>query len=332
MEYHLVEQPNPPPPEDQVIERSLEENRFWLRIMKEHSFFLSEAFDRRNSDLIRRANQFFYDFDRLLREAEALRPRTPEQMIEFNERVIRRTTDLRNFKQDVLVLIITGRIAGFNLPLLVDHIRREAEYFIMTLTRINQGIDDPIEASIVRENIFWLRIMMDHSRFIRHLLDPSERNLINAAQQFADQFDTLLAQARDLESMVEGVSPVLVIVGGHMLDEVILVRLREADERSRDEDERRSLINPPPPVLARFNDEAIQAARDIRDFKRQAAVLVSQAKALSIINPLLADHVTREAEKFLSVLSMIEGRITRTFEPVQAFAPTEPSPPCDNIG
>ena len=125
--------------------------------------------------------------------------------------------------------------------------------------------------------------------------------------------------------MVEGVSPVLVIVGGHMLDEVSLVRLREADERSRDEDERRSLINPPPPVLARFNDEAIQAARDIRDFKRQAAVLVSQAKALSIINPLLADHVTREAEKFLSVLSMIEGRITRTFEPVQAFAPTEPS-------
>ena len=99
----------------------------------------------------------------------------PEQMIEFNQRVIRRTTDLRNFKQDVLVLIITGRIAGFNLPLLVDHIRREAEYFIMTLTHINQGIDDPIEASIVRENIFWLRIMMDHHRFIRHLLDPSQR-------------------------------------------------------------------------------------------------------------------------------------------------------------
>src|SRR5690606_8687904 len=107
-----------------------------------------------------------------------------------------------------LISIITGRIAGFNLPLLVDHIRREAEYFIMTLTRINKGIDDPIEAEIVRENIFWLRIMADHSRFIRHLLDPSERNLIRAADQFAGEFDTLLAQARDLESMVKGASPV----------------------------------------------------------------------------------------------------------------------------
>ena len=317
-------------PEETMIRRSLEENRFWLRIMKEHSLFLSDAFDRRDSPLIRRANMFFEEFDRLLREAEALQPRSPEQMAEFNERAIARTADLRTFKQDVLVLIITGRIAGFNLPLLVDHIRREAEYFIMTLTRINKGIDDPVEAEIVRENIFWLRIMADHSRFIRSLLDPSERRLIAAANQFAGEFDKLLAQARDLGSMVAGASPALVIVGGHMLDEVSIVRLREADERSRENAERQNLTEPPPPALATLNQNAIRAAEEIRDFKRQATVLVSEARVLSVINPLLADHVTREAEKFLGVLNMIERRIRRTFEPVRAVSNTEPAPPCDD--
>lgn len=144
------ESPDPPgPSEGDIIERSLEENRFWLRIMKEHSFFLSEAFDRRNSDLIRRANQFFRDFDQLLTEAEALQPRTPEQMVEFNERAIVRAADLRNFKQEVLVLIITGRIAGFNLPLLVDHIRREAEKFLSVLDMIERRINrtfEPVQA------------------------------------------------------------------------------------------------------------------------------------------------------------------------------------------
>lgn len=317
-----------PSPENEIISRSLEENRFWLRIMKEHSFFLSEAFNRRDSYLIARANQFFAEFDQLLNEALSIQPATSREMIQFNEKVITRVADVRNFKQEVLLRIILGRSAGFNLPLLVDHIRREAEYFISTLTRINKGIDDPIEAAIVRENIFWLRIMADHSRFIRQLLDPSERKLIQAADEFGDSFDTLLAQARDLDSMIQGVSPVLVIVGGHVLDEITLVRLKEADERSAEEAEKRTLIEPPPPVLARLNDQAREAALELRDFKRQAGVLVSQSRALSIINPLLADHVFREAEKFLSVLAQLEERIQRTFEPVEAIAPNEPAPPC----
>lgn len=312
------------------INRSLEENRFWLRIMKEHSLFLSEGFNRRDSALIAQANRFFAEFDALLRESMVL-PSQPDVILQFNERVIRRVADLRNFKQEVLLKIILGRIQGFNLPLLVDHIRREAEYFITTLTRLNKGIDEPIEASIVRENIFWLRIMADHSRFIKHLLDPSERRLVQTADQFADGFDQLLSQARDLESMVKGVSPVLIVVGGHLLDEVTLVRLQQADERKRERDGRETLIEPPPPVLARFNQESRQAAQEIRDFKRQAHVLISGSRALSIINPLLADHVAREAEKFLNVLAGLEARINQTFRPVQALVIDAPAPPCDNL-
>lgn len=321
-----------PHDEAEFIGRSLEENRFWLRIMKEHALFLSEGFSRRDNPLVAQANRFFEEFDQLLREASALQPRRAEDVLEFNERVIVRVADFRNFKQEVLIKMILGRIQSFNFPLLIDHIRREAEYFITTLTRLNRGIDEPVDAAIVRENVFWLRIMADHSRFIQHLLDPSERGLIAAAGQFAQEFDRLLAQARDLESMVQGASPVLIIVGGHLLDEVSLVRIHEAEERRREEDERRALIEPPPPALARLTGDARRAAEEIRDFKRTAQTLVAESRALSLINPLLADHVRREAEKFLQVLALLEQRIERSFRPVQAVVVDRPAPPCAPTG
>ena len=38
--------------EQLFIERSITENRFWLRIMKEHALFLGEGFNRNDKNLI----------------------------------------------------------------------------------------------------------------------------------------------------------------------------------------------------------------------------------------------------------------------------------------
>jgi len=51
------------------VSRSLGLNLFFLRIMKEHSFFLQAGFVQKNQDLIERANQFRLDFEELLEEA-----------------------------------------------------------------------------------------------------------------------------------------------------------------------------------------------------------------------------------------------------------------------
>jgi hypothetical protein len=312
------------------IRRSLEENRFWLRIMNEHALFLSEGFSRRDSDLIREANRFFTLFDQLLAELESLPP-SEEAVFRFNVRVIQAVKAFRDFKQEVLNLVILCRIVGFNLPLLIDHIRREAEFFITVLVKLNQGIDEPIAAEVVRENVFWLRIMADHSRFIRNLLDPSERQLVQASQEFAQDFDQLLAQARDLSSMIEGVSPVLVVVGGHTLDEPSIIRLREAHEREKEREELLAPLETPPPTLIRFTQDVIEATRELRDFKQTATLLLRECKVLSILNPLLADHVRREAEKFLAVLAELEGRLQRKTVPIDAVEITRPAPPCPEI-
>ncbi len=43
--------------------------------------------------------------------------------------------------------------------------------------------------------------MADHAKFIGHLLDPSERKLVDTARNFSNDFDELMYQAIDLESM-----------------------------------------------------------------------------------------------------------------------------------
>jgi len=60
-----------------------------------------------------------------------------------------------------------------------------------TLIKFNQGIIDPIQDVIISKNVFWLHIMMEHSRFIASLLDQSEGNLVNTARKFGDDFEVL---------------------------------------------------------------------------------------------------------------------------------------------
>src|SRR3954471_16057504 len=49
--------------EQMFIERSLTENKFWLRIMKEHSYFLGEGFNRKDTHLIQQTDRFYHYFE-----------------------------------------------------------------------------------------------------------------------------------------------------------------------------------------------------------------------------------------------------------------------------
>ncbi|MCF6093671.1 DUF2935 domain-containing protein [Microaerobacter geothermalis] len=257
--------------ERMFIEGSLTENRFWLRIMKEHALFLSEGFNRKDKNLIQEALKFFDLFDHLLKRAHSI-PETDHAVRQLNEESIQSTYAFRNFKRNVLILIINCKISGFNLPLLVDHIAREAEYFLNTLIKFNQGILEPIQDAIILENVFWLRIMMEHSHFIAHFLDPSERNLVMTAQQFGNDFDVLLDQARDVESMLLGKKPTY-------------------------------------PIIGKTNEESQNATMELRDFKKALLEMIKKCQIKSVINPLLADHVLREAEHYLFMINILEKRL-----------------------
>lgn len=259
---------------DLFVVRSLEEIRFWSRIMKEHSLFLRLGFRCEDTQLINEANQFQALFEDIERKSHAYTAETDPQTIRaFNIEVHTAVSHIWVFKRKVLGLILQCKLPGQNnFPLLVDHVSREANYFRNRLEELNNGTLEPLHDAIIDENVFFLRIMADHAKFISHLLDPSERKLVEQAREFGHDFDKLLYQAIDLSSMRPQSQTV--------------------------------------PLLSQFVDENKVSVESLRDFKKTARDLIAECRIKSIIHPLLADHVYREAEHFLFILDMFEKSLT----------------------
>lgn len=238
--------------------------------MKEHSLFLKLGFRCDDTQLINEANQFYSLFDEIERKSHTFTAGTdPEQIRRFNVEVHSAATYIWAFKRKVLGLVLTCQMPGANnFPLLIDHTSREANYFRNRLEELNSGRLDPLPDAIINENVFFLRIMADHAKFIGHLLDPSERQLVDQARNFSQDFDQLLFQAQDLDSMRPQSQTI--------------------------------------PLLDQFLDQNRVSVASLRDFKKTARELIESCRIKSIIHPLLADHVFREAERFLFIIDMFE--------------------------
>ncbi|KYZ75700.1 hypothetical protein AXX12_10840 [Anaerosporomusa subterranea] len=240
---------------------------FWLRIMKEHSLFIKLGLPCDQEELIQESERFYKLFEDLERSSRAVN--CDANFRRFIDDVKIAVTHIFTFKRHLLHCYVECKIVGTtNYPLLLDHISREAMYFLKILGKVHDGeMQYPVD-SIVSENVFWLRIMADHVKFVRGLLDPSERELIGQADAFSDEFDQLQLHARDLDSMLWHFRP------------------------NND--------------LARFEDTVEKATTRLRDFKAAANELLERCAALALFPPLLADHVRREADHFLEILELIE--------------------------
>jgi Domain of unknown function (DUF2935) len=255
------------------VSRSLDEIRFWSRIMKEHAFFLSLGFSFNDAKLIQEAQQFIALFERIEEQLSRFSSSSdPQEVKNFNNQVYQAATSIWAYKRKVLGLILRCEIRSNNYPLLVDHISREAAYFANRLKELNEGKMIPLPEAIIKENVFFLKIMADHSKFIGHLLDPSERKLVDQARDFSHDFDQLVFQAIDLDSM------------------------RPQSETK--------------PILDQFLDQNRVSVVALRDFKKAARELIEACRIKSNIHPLLADHTFREAERFLSIIDMFEASLT----------------------
>ena len=83
-----------------------------------------------------------------------------------------------------------------NYPLLIDHILREAKLYHDFLICLENGKD--LDTTDFNEmELFWDQIMMEHALFIRGLLDPTEGELINTANDFAGDYGRLIEKTRE---------------------------------------------------------------------------------------------------------------------------------------
>lgn len=109
-------------------EQSMQEIEcFWNRIMMEHALFIRGLLDPTEADLISSADGFARDYSELLKACQAAHGRTMETTS------LEETMKFRDFKTAGTQGIEQCQIRSVILPLLADHVLREANHYIRLL-------------------------------------------------------------------------------------------------------------------------------------------------------------------------------------------------------
>ncbi len=293
----------------QYIISSLELHLFFARIMKEHSLFLEAGFTPVNAAFAREADQLKIRFEELLLEAvrlanglvrekvlrsgeivteftlraeqqtekftgiainrditnlelnlacgnAAIRPELVRRVRRINQIALQLLDRLIRLKERIIKDVGSCQMFTMNYPLLVKHILREARLYQSYVLQLEGG--RPLEDRFMRRTEqFWNRIMMEHALFIRGLLDPTEEALIKASDDFAKDYQRLLAQSQ-----------------------------RNNDIAMREQ-----------------TNSALKETVQFRQFKAAGTKGILNCDIQSVILPLLADHVLREANHYIRLLS-----------------------------
>lgn len=294
---------------------SLELHLFFARMMKEHSLFLEAGFTAKNTKLSKEGNDYKVQFEKILLETVKLSDGNIRECVlnsgeiytdhtlntekkteyytgieinskitmlelklssnddievdsklissikKINSRAIKSLDGLIDLKTRILNDMLSCKLFTSNYPLLIEHILREAKLYRAYVYDIEND-EDIEERSIKETELFWDEIMMEHSLFIRGLLDPSEEELINTSDKFAKEYCELIEKAKNMTSAT-----------------TLAVR-----------------------------DETLMETIKLRDFKKAGTEGIEECKIKSIILPLLADHVLREANHYVRILSNYRER------------------------
>jgi hypothetical protein len=243
------------------------EARFWTDIMAEHALFFSllmppELAAKEHAE----AENFHKTFVDLFARIDGGGPPDAGELNGFASMIVEAVKPFIDYKARLGEAQTSGALRSLVWPLFFEHTRHEAERFTRRLDALASG-NSELDRSEVSE--FWTNIMDEHARFAAHLLDPDEYELI----------DTCMKTSRVFADLHQGG---LGGVVGALMDEPGTVT--------------NSLVQNPE------TDAILSAAQTILDFKTQAARDIEGGRIKSIIDPRLADHIRREAIKFIDEL------------------------------
>jgi hypothetical protein len=241
--------------------------RFAADILAEHALFFAllmpeELAAKERAEALR----FKDSFTELYGRIDADGPPQRSELKGFVARVIEPIKPFIEYKARLGEAQSTGKLRSLVWPLFFDHTRHEAERWERRLNGLTNGESEFERSEVVK---FWTNIMDEHARFVAHLLDPDEFELVEKSFSAGNVFRELN------KGGVGGTVAALSKEPGTVVD---------------------SLAQNPE------LDAVMSAVQTILDFKTQAVRDIEAGRIKSIIEPRLADHVRREALKFLNEL------------------------------
>ena len=121
-------------------------------------------------------------------------PMLVDQVSTLNQKAITATTVIVDYKSKLLQDILSCKVFTFNYPLLIDHILREAHFYLKMLYQLQNRQAVNIVKDIIVQEIFWDQAMAEHAKLIRGLIDPTEEVLFDTANRYGKVFDELTKQ------------------------------------------------------------------------------------------------------------------------------------------
>lgn len=241
--------------------------RFATDIMSEHALFFALLMPPETApDERQEALRFSQTFADLYQRIETAGPPESGDVRRFTREVTEQIKPFVEYKNVQGDAQRSGTLNSLVWPLFFDHTAHEAERHIARLEQVGGGESEFDKKEVMT---FWNNIMEEHARFVAHLLDPDEYELIEEATKAGNTFRKLGSGG------VGGAVSALAAEPG-----TVTKALTEFPETSA----------------------VLSAAELILDFKTKAARDIEAARIKSIIDPRLADHVRREALKFVDEL------------------------------
>ncbi len=103
---------------------------FWDQIMMEHALFIRGLLDPTENELITTADKFANEYSELLEEAKKM---TNETIDSVKNKTLQETLKYRDFKMAGAKGLDSCKIKSVILPLLADHVLREANHYLRQL-------------------------------------------------------------------------------------------------------------------------------------------------------------------------------------------------------
>jgi DUF2935 family protein len=241
--------------------------RFATDILAEHALFFAllmpeELAAKERAEALQFQQSFTQLFDRIVADKPPERSDVKNFVAPLTEAI----KPFIEYKARLGEAQTSGKLRSLVWPLFFDHTRHEAERWERRFNDLARGEADFERFEVVK---FWTNIMDEHARFVAHLLDPDEFELIEKAFSASTVFRKLS------DDSVGGTVAALAAEPGTVID---------------------SLAQHPEV------DAVMSAVQTILDFKTQAVRDIEAGRIKSIIEPRLADHVRREALKFFNEL------------------------------
>lgn len=298
------------------VRQSLELHLFFARIMKEHSFFLQTAFTPRDAQLMRQADMFRMEFDRLLADTVSLANGVVSNAVLQSGEVVTPYT----LKAETATTFFTGMqiptsiteaelgLAGNGMgadPILAERVavlNRRAMDLTSALIQFKRTLLDAVLACrvyttnyplliehIMREAILYLQM-------VQRLQNQESIDFAREAYELEALWNRQMAEhALFIRGLLDPSEHNLIVTANDFACEFNKLTAEAIDA-----------INKTLP-FKNVTDESLDATKRLRNFKRQGTQGILECQIKSIIIPLLGDHVLREANHYLRLLKSFEN-------------------------